>query len=112
MSKKRYCRNCEKPIEEGKEIKVKKGSNYHSSRYSSYPRDYTIYYLCPSCYQKQQEEIRTKKEKTLRLVGLGVFWSFIILILAVILFFLYHHRRDKKIDCLTKKAQKKAKISN
>jgi hypothetical protein len=98
MTKKRYCKTCQIPIEEGKEIKVKKGRNYRYSRYSSYPQDYVIYYLCSVCYQKQQEEIHAERKKTLRLVGLSVFWSFIILILAIILFFLYHRRQDKKID--------------
>ena len=64
MPKKRYCQNCKNIIEEGKEIKVCKGTNYRSSRYSSYPSDYYV-------------------------------------------FLLYHHQRDKKLDRITKKSQKK-----
>jgi hypothetical protein len=69
MPKKRYCQKCQNPIEEGKGIKVNKGANYHYSRYSSYPRDCYIYYLCPKCYQQQQEEIKAKNEKVLRQAG-------------------------------------------
>jgi len=60
---KKYCKKCKKSIEEGKEIKVHKGSNYHSSRYSSYPRDYYSYYLHPECYEQQQEEERAKSNE-------------------------------------------------
>ncbi|CAG8546970.1 39213_t:CDS:2 [Gigaspora margarita] len=65
----RYCQKCKDPIEEGKEIKVSKGSNYHSSRYSSGPRDFYTYYLCPKCYQQQQEEIQAKNKKSWQQVG-------------------------------------------
>jgi len=63
MPKKRYCQNCKNIIEEGKEIKVCKGTNYRSSRYSSYPSDYYIYYLCPKCFQQQQEETQARRER-------------------------------------------------
>ncbi|CAH1756517.1 15460_t:CDS:10 [Entrophospora sp. SA101] len=72
MAKKHYCRKCEKLIDEGKEIKVSKGSNYYSSRYSSGPQDYATYYLCPQCYQQQQEEIQAQSEKTWQQVGRGL----------------------------------------
>ncbi|CAI2185585.1 15641_t:CDS:2 [Funneliformis geosporum] len=81
MPKKHYCQNCQNPIEEGKEIKVKKGSNYHYSRYSSYPRDYYVYYLCPRCYQQQHEE-------------------------RAVIFLVYQRQQDKKTDRITKKSQK------
>jgi hypothetical protein len=66
MPKKRYCQKCQNLIEEGKEIKFGKavGYNNYYSRYSSGPRNYATYYLCPNCYQQQQEEIRIKNQKT------------------------------------------------
>ena len=63
MTKKYYCQKCQNLIEEGKEIKIEEGSNYRSSRYSSGPRNWVIYYLCPNCFQQQQEEIKTRREK-------------------------------------------------
>lgn len=63
MAKKRYCQKCQNLIEEGKEIKFSKGTDYYSSRYSSGPRSYYTYYLCPKCLEQQQEESRARKEK-------------------------------------------------
>ena len=106
MSKK-YCHKCQKPIEEGKEIKFSEGTDYYSSRYSSGPRSYITYYLCPKCYQQQQEEMKAKRAKTLKQVG----WSLLILVLVlmtmVVIFLFYQYRRDKKLDRITKKSQKK-----
>ncbi|CAG8838207.1 269_t:CDS:2, partial [Racocetra persica] len=54
---------CKNPIEEGKEIKVKEGSNFRGYRYSYGPTNWTIYYLCPQCFQQYQEEIKAQREK-------------------------------------------------
>ena len=64
MAKKHYCRKCQNLIEEGKEIKFNEGTDYYYSRYSSDPRSYITYYLCPNCYQQQKEEIQAKNKKT------------------------------------------------
>lgn len=63
MAKKRYCQKCKQPIEEGKEIKLSKGSNYSSSRYGSDPQDFTTYYWCFTCYEKHQIEVEKQKKK-------------------------------------------------
>jgi hypothetical protein len=66
MAKKYYCQNCQNLIEEGKQIKVGKDSNYSSShRYSSRGNYYT-YYLCPECFKQQQEEIQAQNKKVLK----------------------------------------------
>jgi len=107
MAKKRYCKKCEKLIEEGKEIKVHKEGNYRSSRYSSGPRDCYIYYLCWKCHQQQQEETEAKNEKVWQQVGWGLLALVIVIIVLVAAFLLYQHQQDKKLDRITKKASKK-----
>ena len=62
MAKKYYCQECQNPIEEGKQIKRQKRTNY-SSRYSSGSGNYYTYYLCRNCFQKQQEEVRAQNKK-------------------------------------------------
>lgn len=109
MSKKRYCQKCQNLIEEGKEIKFSEGSNYYSSRYSSGSRDYFTYWLCPKCYQQQQEEIKTKDQKVWQQVGGILLILLIILVVLVVLFLLFQHYQDRKIDRITKKAQKNPK---
>ena len=69
MAKKHYCQKCQNLIDEGKEIKFNEGSNYRSSRYSSGPRNWATYYLCPKCFQQQKEEIQAKNDKTWQQVG-------------------------------------------
>ena len=107
MAKKHYCQKCQKLIEEGKQIKFGKVSNYYSRRYSSGPRNYATYYLCPECYQQQEEEIQAKNEKTWKQVGWVLLILVIVMVLFMILFLLYQYHRDKKIDRITKKVQKK-----
>lgn len=65
MTKKRYCQKCKQPIEEGKGIKISKGSNYSSSRYGySGPRNFTTYYWCFTCYEKHQTEVEKQNKET------------------------------------------------
>ena len=99
----KYCQKCKKLIEEGKEIKTHKTTNY----YSSHPRNYYSYYLCPECYEKQQEEDRVKADKVWKQVGWTLSIIMLILMVAVVIFFLYQYQRDKKLDKITKKSQKK-----
>ncbi|WP_322632547.1 hypothetical protein [endosymbiont DhMRE of Dentiscutata heterogama] len=99
MTQKHYCQKCKNLIEEG--------SNYRGYRYSYGPRNWFIYYLCPQCFQQQKEEIKTQRDKNWQQVSTILIISLIVIAVSAILFLLYQYRQDRKIDRITKKAQKK-----
>lgn len=72
---KKFCQKCEKEIAEGKETKFERvlewekhlvdiGSRYGRTKYIYSPARTAIYYLCPECYEKVEQEIikRAKKQ--------------------------------------------------
>ncbi|KLL05357.1 MAG: hypothetical protein MRERV_1c009 [Mycoplasmataceae bacterium RV_VA103A] len=107
MTQKHYCQKCKNLIEEGKEIKVKEGSNFRGYRYSYGPTNWTVYYLCPQCFQQYQEEIKAQREKNWQQVSLILIISLVVIAVLAVLFLLYQYRQDRKIDRITKKVQKK-----
>jgi uncharacterized protein YlaI len=74
MSQK-FCQKCEKEIAQGKEIKFERvlewdkhlidvGNRYRATKYIYSPAKTAIYYFCPECYEKVEQEVirRAKKQ--------------------------------------------------
>ena len=89
MSEKHYCLECQKPIEEGKEVKIEKENSRRYHHRSTWSRgNYITYYLCLPCFKKQQAEMRAKREQDwiyFACIGGGII---LVLILIIVWFIL------------------------
>ena len=77
MSQK-FCQKCEKEIAQGKEIKFERvlewekhlidiGSRHREAKYIYSPTRTAIYYFCPECYEKVEQETMRRAKKQDRL---------------------------------------------
>ncbi|KLL04852.1 MAG: hypothetical protein MRERV_1c088 [Mycoplasmataceae bacterium RV_VA103A] len=81
----KFCQKCDKEIEEGKEVRIEKWikhlvdydlqGKYRTVTYTT-PIERAIYYVCPDCFKKIEQELAEEKRKRERMdwivVGLCV----------------------------------------